>query len=212
MHTRHAISGRSGARPDVGSVRSRRSFGLATLRSVGFAALAPALTLGIVGCSGTFDPDGQRPSPSSPATVASPSPESARYSASAGARDNLAAVRAALVPLHRDGAVPTSTEAVDALNGIGVPNDVMQVTSEQTPTGLDADQISISVEFRDACVIGNFLPDDVVVEVQDKVNGACLIGETQEIGPDGPVQGARESPKSHPPVDGRDVNDQIPGE
>lgn len=78
---------------------------------------------------------------------------------------------------------PISRAVIDA----GFDKNLMQVSFDTSKTGLEADNIFVSVRLQDSCLIGQVITSDrsFVAEVAPAVgpdNTLCLIGETAPIG------------------------------
>lgn len=112
---------------------------------------------------------------------ASPTTSASPWSTTATAEEDQAAFDALLQPLVTADAVPESTAVVRALRGVGVTDAQLQITSNRTPTGLDAGNVSVSVLQQGRCLVGEYHPGRFHSEVVDPVNGACLVGDTMTL-------------------------------
>lgn len=75
---------------------------------------------------------------------------------------------------------------VDAVSGVGFDKAAMQVSFDQSQTGLAADSIFVSVRIGEECLIGQIAAEgrDSAAEVMPAVgpeNNVCLIGATRPI-------------------------------
>lgn len=145
-------------------------------RSVVVLALLPTA---LVGCSTTVQTEA---SPSSTvAATAAPSTQ-ATWQAKADASANQAAFDALLQPLVNPDGVPDEHDVVNALRGVGLTTEQLQVTPSVTPTGLPADTLSVSAEVQGQCLVGQYHKGTYGGSaVVDPIDGACLVGQTLTI-------------------------------
>ena len=86
----------------------------------------------------------------------------------------------------RGGAQVNGVEMINALVAGGFDRGMMQVSFDTSQTGLQADNIFVSVRHNDQCLIGQIVTSDksVSVDVQPAIGPektVCLIGETRPI-------------------------------
>lgn len=86
----------------------------------------------------------------------------------------------------RDGLEINGVNVVNTVAAAGFDKTLMQVTQDESRTGLRADNIFVSVRVADQCLIGQVVTADktVTTSVQPAIGpdrSLCLIGETRSI-------------------------------
>lgn len=163
--------------PDLSTGHIRRLF-------AGCAVVCSALVL-IVGCSANQETE---PAPTSkpssePESSAEPPPT---FAPDGTANQNEDYFSYVLRQAIRSGAQVTGEEMVNALSAGGFDRNAMQVSFDESQTGLRADNIFVSVRMSEQCLLGQIVTADksVVVDVQPAVGPektVCLIGQTRPI-------------------------------
>lgn len=141
-------------------------------RSLVVLALLPTT---LVGCSTIVQTEASPSSTVSPSVVATWQPDG-------DAATNQAAFDGLLQPLTNADGVPNEHDVVNALRGVGLTTDQLQVTPAVTPTGLAADTLSVSAEVQGQCLVGQYHKGTYGGSaVVDPIDGACLVGDTVDI-------------------------------
>jgi hypothetical protein len=136
------------------------------------------LALGVVGC--TTGPDAAPASPSPSASAGAAAPTSLTADASI---DEARAYFDRVNREHLDGGGATDGRSlVDNLVAAGFEKTAMQVTSDTTSTGREADSIQFSVLRGSDCLIGQAGAAGYASQVAPVLGtGVCLIGTTRTI-------------------------------
>ena len=100
------------------------------------------------------------------------------------AEQNLPYFRSTLDAAYAAGGARDGKSLVDALYSAGFDKTAMQVTYDQSRTGVAADSLMVSVRIGDQCLIGQIVPSsgESVYDVEPVVDGGiCLLGSTRPI-------------------------------
>ncbi len=127
------------------------------------------------------------PTPATPEREAPAVPDVApEFVPGGSASDNLPYFTEVLRAYAEGEAPVTGQPIVDAVAAAGFDKAVMQVSFDESMTGLDADNIFVSVRMGADCLIGQIVASDreFAVQVEPAVGPAqdiCLIGKTRQI-------------------------------
>lgn len=139
------------------------------------AAGALILLLGIAGCSSSAGTPSAvviasaTPSAFASSSVSPATPSDSRFSDFVSALSALG-----------DGSTPKSDDVVKALTGANFEGDAIEVTSDRTPTALNADTVSVAFRYDDTtCFLGQYVDGGFYSEIAAPVNGSCLVGEVE---------------------------------
>ncbi len=150
-------------------------------RNLRGASIALVVTvLALVGCAES-DP---MPTPTAVETPsASPTPEVAPELIEGGtAGQNRPYFEYVLARIVAGLPEATTEQIVNRLEDAGFDRGAMQATPDRTPAGYRADQVLLSVEFDDQCLLASVSGTDVVTQLVDVLgSGTCLVGETASI-------------------------------
>lgn len=140
-------------------------------------------TVMLAGCSQPADDDASKNGSSAPPTTSEAAPE---FVAGGSADENKAYFNYVLRKAIRDGLEINGVNVVNTVAAAGFDKAMMQVTFDQSRTGLRADNIFVSVRVGEQCLIGQVVTADktVTTSVQPAVGpdrDLCLIGETRPI-------------------------------
>lgn len=140
-------------------------------------------TVMLAGCSQPADDDASKNGSSAPPTTSEAAPE---FVAGGSAAENKAYFNYVLRKAIRDGLEINGVNVVNTVAAAGFDKAMMQVTFDQSRTGLRADNIFVSVRAGEQCLIGQVVTADktVTTSVQPAVGpdrDLCLIGETRPI-------------------------------
>lgn len=139
------------------------------------AAIAVAAVLLLSGCAAAGTP--VAPSTTAPRPGASAS-RAAATPADAGLVRFERVARGAIAA-HDD---PVGMDFVRALEAAGWRRGQLQVTADRTSVGLDVPAVQFSALDDGSCLIGQYGGGGLRVLRADPVDGACLVGETRDLG------------------------------
>lgn len=142
-------------------------------------ALGVAMAFGLSGCIIVQGPQPDAP-PRPTVTVTVPDPE---FVAGGSAEENKDYFVLKLTQFVKSDEDITAQKLVDALADAGFEKDLMQVTADETKTGLDTDFISVSVLFEDRCLVGQVVKKKRELFVEEVAaigaeQNVCIIGQT----------------------------------
>ena len=160
---------------------SRRARGLAPGALVAVVALAGLLTGCVAGPSdGPSGPPSAAPTPGAAPTSAAP----VALVPGGSAADNEGFFAQTLTEAFAAGGARDGRAIVDALAAAGFDKSLMQITYDESKTGLAADSFLVSVRYGQDCLIGQVVPaSGEIVHVIEPVvgDGICLLGNTRPI-------------------------------
>jgi hypothetical protein len=154
------------------------------------AALAiagAALSVVLLGGCSFLNP---APDPTTPASTARPTPTAQEPTVPVSLRpdlpaaDNLAFFDQVGLGVVAANAGARGRDFIDALVASGFDKAAMQVTSDETTLGSEADSVQFSVAFNGECLVGQYGPKSGGYHgsVQPPLGtGGCLIGQTRPI-------------------------------
>ncbi|ALS56462.1 hypothetical protein C5C66_05775 [Rathayibacter toxicus] len=136
-----------------------------------------AVALGLEGCS----------VPNAPVSTASPAASMSAASLIAGgtAEQNLPYFEQVLRSVAEPDPHVPGSKVVEALIAAGFSKNAMQLTSDKTSMGLQADSVQVSVALSGSCLIGQYGTKSAgvrAVVMAPIATGACLIGQTVPLG------------------------------
>lgn len=144
------------------------------------------VSLSLVLLSACSASEAPKPTQTSTTKTTTPSEPAPKLIAGGSAADNEKYFNYTLRKAIRDGMKVTGENVVNTLVNAGFDKLAMQVSFDESRTGLEADNIFVSVRVIDQCLIGQVVTADktVTTAVEPSVGPDktyCLIGETRPI-------------------------------
>jgi hypothetical protein len=145
--------------------------------------LAVALTAALAACQSPPDWTATPVTPSStPTAPATEVPALSTWDEAAGVEANRVLVDTTLQAVMEADGEPGGRELVDALEGVGVPRESLEVTADATAIGRAVDTVQVAARVGESCVVGQVQAGQYRSAVTDLLGtGRCLVGITRAI-------------------------------